>query len=49
MTYLLNNVQKIEMLKNNNISFSKTTNTIYVDGLDYTNISDQNFNELVNN
>jgi hypothetical protein len=48
MTYLLDNDQKIEILDNNCIPFTKIVNTIYVEGFDYTNINDEKFNEIVN-
>lgn len=56
MTYSLSNDQKIEMLNNNCIPFIPTNNTIsiYWEGvnaspIDVTNISDEKFNEIVNN
>ena len=47
MTYLLDNEQKIEVLKNNNIKFTKTKNTIFVGGFDVTNTSDESFTMIV--
>ena len=49
MTYLLDNTQKIEILDNSNIPFTKTKNTIYVDGFDVTNTSDESFTIIVLN
>jgi hypothetical protein len=47
MTYLLDNTQKIEILNNNCIPFTKTKNTLYVDGFDVTNTSDESFTIIV--
>lgn len=47
MTYLLNNDQKIEILDNSRIFFTKTKNTIFVDGFDVTNTSDESFTIIV--
>lgn len=47
MTYLLNNEQKIEVLNNNEIPFTKTKNTIFVDSFDVTNTSDESFTLIV--
>lgn len=47
MTYLLDNEQKIEVLDNNCIPFTRTKNTIFVDGFDVTNTSDESFTIIV--
>ena len=47
MTYILNNTQKIKMLKEKNIYFTATKNIIFVDGFDCTNMHDDLFIAII--
>ena len=47
MTYLLTNEQRVQLLKDNNIQYYATKNTIFINSLDVTNISDEVFKSLL--